>query len=299
MNFTIHSYKGLLAECGVGRSWSCSLQQSSHPTCETIWSPQLQNSGTQLEPITTRGALDEGCCSWVREFRAWSSHQSPADSPTKAVGLVPEKVFDINIIYVIFGNKYKYLQAESSFLNSPLKNHSLLVKGAESRDAGAEYFSTTASWRSLREENKSWQCYVSKGLCFNLPKGYSAMQVCISAEKVHHPSPHHLSLSGAGERRWWASQSSSHKVMMRGEEPSACRNSPGSGLQPQVWPRARLTAASRSLEPQRSPLPSLGAPCLLAPSAGTQPQFFPLPGWLGPSASYWLKLKWKFLSHFF
>lgn len=56
-----------------------------------------------------------------------------------------EKVFDINIIYVIFGNIYKYLQAESTFLNSPLNNHSLLVKGAESRDAGTEYVRTTAS----------------------------------------------------------------------------------------------------------------------------------------------------------
>ena len=72
----------------------------------------------------------------------------------------------------------------------------------------------------------------------NLLKGYSATQAHISAEKVHHPPPYHVSLSGAGERRWWASQSSSHKVMMRGEEPSARRNSPGSGPQPQVWPRA-------------------------------------------------------------
>ena len=135
-------------------------------------------------------------------------------------------------------NIYKYLQAESTFLNSPLNNHSLLVKGAESRDTGTEYVRTTASWRSLREENKCRQCYVREGLCFNLLKGYSAMQAHISAGKVNHPSPHHLSLSGAGERRWWASQSSSHKVMLRGEEPSARRNSPGRGPQPQVWPRA-------------------------------------------------------------
>lgn len=56
-----------------------------------------------------------------------------------------EKALNINVIYVISGNIYTYLQEESSFLNSPLKNHSLLVKEAEGRDAGTEYVSTRAS----------------------------------------------------------------------------------------------------------------------------------------------------------
>lgn len=94
---------------------------------------------------------------------------------------------------------------------------------------------------------------------------------------------------------------SSHILVTQGDNPQKpasihqwAAHSPKYGhVQPSIF------AATRSLELLNLLLLSLRKFYHLAHSSGIQSQFFPLPGWLGPSMTYWLELSGNFWVNFF